>query len=101
MGCTSPQEKIEDNIMQLKMLRTEIQMERENKINQLSEIEKRKITHPKIPDYIDPEFALEKQVYYINRTDLEYKLPKENNGIEINKKPKKIKKAKSKKKNKK
>ena len=63
MGCSSPQEKIEDQMMKIKLLRIEIQMERENKINQLSEMTGNKIKYENIPDYIDPEFA--KQNYII------------------------------------
>ena len=70
MGCTTPKEKIEDQMMQIKLLRMEIQMERENKVNQLSQMEGRKITYQHIPDYIDPQFAAEKKIYYGNGTDI-------------------------------
>ena len=64
MGCSSPQEKIEDQMMKIKLLRIEIQMERENKINQLSEMTGNKIKHKNIPDYIDPEFAKQNYIIY-------------------------------------
>ena len=48
-------------MMQIKLLRMEIQMDRENKVNQLSQMEGRKITYQHIPDYIDPQFAAEKK----------------------------------------
>ena len=101
MGCTSSLEKIEDEMMQLKMLRMEIQMERENNINQLEEIENRKIIHPNIPDYIDPKFAIEKIINYMNRTKLKGEIPDETNEFEKNKNPKRIKMSKSKEKKKK
>ena len=94
MGCSSAREKIEDQMLQIKMLRMEIQMERENNINQLQEMEKRKITHPDIPDYIDPKFALQKKIYYINQTELMKNLPKEK--AITTKNLKKIKKVKNK-----
>ena len=74
----------------------EIQMERENNINQLQEMENRKITHPDIPDYIDPKFALQKKIYYINKTELVNNLPKEEEKAITTKNPKKTKKVKTK-----
>ena len=64
MGCSSPQEKIEDQMMKIKLLRIDIQMERENKIKQLSEMTGNKITYNNIPDYIDPEFAKQNYLFY-------------------------------------
>ena len=96
MGCSSTREKIEDQMLQIKMLRMEIQMERENNINQLQEMENRKITHPDIPDYIDPKFALQKKIYYINKTELVNNLPKEEEKAITTKNPKKTKKVKTK-----
>ena len=64
MGCSSPQEKIEDQMMKIKLLRIEIQMERENKINQLSEMTGKKIKYKNIPDYIDPDFAKNNFIIY-------------------------------------
>ena len=64
MGCSSPQEKIEDQMMKIKLLRIDIQMERENKIKQLSEMTGNKIKYNKIPDYIDPEFAKQNCIIY-------------------------------------
>ena len=63
MGCSSGREKIEEEMMNLILIRTEIQMDRENKINQLSEIEGKKIKYKNIPDYIDSKFAFENQIY--------------------------------------
>ena len=99
MGCTTSKEKIEDQMMKIKLLKIEIQMERENKINQLSQMEGRKITYQQIPDYIDPQFAKEKIIYYVNGTEIMEEISKETKGNN-NKltKLKKISKSKKKKK---
>ena len=64
MGCSSPQEKIQDQMMKIKLLRIEVQMERENKINQLSDMIGKKIKYKNIPDYIDPKFAKNNLIIY-------------------------------------
>ena len=64
MGCSSPQEKIEDQMMKIKLLRIDIQMERENKIKELSKMTGNKIKYSNIPDYIDPEFAKQNCIIY-------------------------------------
>ena len=79
MGCITPKEKIEDQMMQIKMLKMEIQMDRENKVNQLSQMEGRQITYQQIPDYIDPKFAQEKKIYYGNNTEIIERISKETN----------------------
>ena len=63
MGCGSPREKIEDEMMVYKLERMEIQMEKEKELKKLAEIEGHVIKRNQIPDYIDPEFAKEKQLY--------------------------------------
>ena len=63
MGCSGAREKIEDKIMLLKLERMEIQMEKEKELNKLSEIAGHKIKPGQIPDYIDPKFAKEKNIY--------------------------------------
>ena len=63
MGCGSPREKIEDEMMVYKLERMQIQMEKENELKKLAEIEGHAIERTKIPDYIDPEFAKEKKIY--------------------------------------
>ena len=70
MGCTSSREKIEDEIMKLKLVRMEIQMERENNINKLSEIDGKKINYNNVPDYIDPQFAKEKSILFGGSSDI-------------------------------
>ena len=63
MGCSGAREKIEDKMMLLKLERMEIQMEKEKELNKLSEIAGHKIKPGQIPDYIDPKFAKEKNIY--------------------------------------
>ena len=63
MGCSGPREKLEDQMMVMKLERMEIQMEREKQLKKLSEMDGRKIQKNNIPDYIDPEFAREKKLY--------------------------------------
>ena len=64
MGCTSgDKEKIEDQMMLMKLERMEIQMEKEKHAKKLSEMEGKDIKPGNIPDYIDPEFAKEKNIY--------------------------------------
>ena len=70
MGCSSAKEKIEDEMMDLQLIRTEIQMDRENLVNKLSEIEGKKIEYKRIPDFICPEFASGKRIYQCGFLDL-------------------------------
>lgn len=56
MGCGNTREKIENQIMEIKMARIELQMERYNQIEQLKGIDGQKISIPLIPDYIDNKF---------------------------------------------
>ena len=63
MGCGSPREKIEDEMMVYKLERMAIQMEKEKELQKLAEIEGHAIERNIIPDYIDPEFAKEKNIY--------------------------------------
>ena len=63
MGCSGAREKIQDKIMFLKLERIEIRIEKEKELNKLSEIEGHKIKPSQIPDYIDPKFARENNIY--------------------------------------
>ena len=63
MGCAGAREKIEDRMMLVKLERMEIQMEKEKELKKLSELEGHSIKRSHIPDYIDPKFAKEKQIY--------------------------------------
>ena len=63
MGCSGAKEKLEDQMMLVKLARMEIQMEKEKELKKLSEMEGKPIQRGIIPDYIDPEFAREKNLY--------------------------------------
>ena len=63
MGCSTIKENLENEIMKLQIQRIEIQMEK------LSKIEKHKIKPNIIPDYVDPKFAKERQIYIKNSKD--------------------------------
>ncbi len=63
MGCSGPREKLEDKMMLMKLERMEIQMEKEKELSKLSQIEGHKIKPSHVPDYIDPKFAKEKNIY--------------------------------------
>ena len=52
MGCATMKEKIESQIMLLKIERAEIGKEREEKIKQLEEMTGEKIYRKPIPDYL-------------------------------------------------
>ena len=91
MGCTSNREQIEDEIMKLKLVRMEIQMERENHINKLSEMDGKKITYNNVPDYIDPDFAKEKNILFGTSPEIIKKLSKETNKNETHKNENEIK----------
>ena len=57
MGCGSAREKIENEMMMLKLERTNVQMERKVNMKMLKEIDGVSPTGIKIPDYIDEHFA--------------------------------------------
>ena len=63
MGCAGAKEKIEDKMLLVKLERMEIQMEKEKHLKKLEEIEGHTIRRSYVPDYIDPKFAREKQIY--------------------------------------
>ena len=62
MGCSGEKEKIEDKMMEIKLERMEIKMEKEKELKKLCEMQGRSIKRTHIPDYIDPQFAREKQI---------------------------------------
>ena len=88
MGCAGAREKIEDKMMLMKLERMEVQMEKEKELKKLEEIEGHKIKRGHVPDYIDPKFAREKQIYDDDDDDDEI----ENKNTDDNKKGKKLKK---------
>ena len=53
MGCGDPREKIENQMLKMKMERTIIQMERKNQLKLLKDIDGFELKIPKIPDYIN------------------------------------------------
>ena len=95
MGCSGPREKLEDKMMLMKLERMEIQMEKEKELNKLSQIEGHKIKPGSVPDYIDPKFAKEKNIYDDDELD-----DKKTNANDKNKNKKGKDKSKSKKKDK-
>ena len=66
MGCGTPREKLEDEMMVYKLERLEVQMEKEKELKKLAEIEGHTIERNQIPDYIDPQFAKKKRMNYIS-----------------------------------
>ena len=66
MGCGGAKEKLEDQMMLMKLKRMEIQMEKEKELKKLSEMEGKPIQRGIIPDYIDPVFAKENNLYEDN-----------------------------------
>ena len=69
MGCSNTRENLENEIMQMQIKRLEIQMEKYNKLQKLSEIEKHKVKPNIIPDYILPKFSKEKKIHIKNSKD--------------------------------
>lgn len=59
MGCDNSKEKIEDQMMKMKMDRIELQMERYKALQQLKEIDGTDMKIPAIPDYVDENFIKE------------------------------------------
>ena len=84
MGCSSQREKLENEMMNVQIMRLEVQMEKYNHLKRLSEIDNQKFEYINvIPDYIDPKFAVEKKIYIKNnsdkKTDLAKKINKKRN----------------------
>ena len=63
MGCSGAKEKLEDRMMLVKLARMEIQMEKEKELKKLSEMEGKPVKRGIVPDYIDPVFAKERNLY--------------------------------------
>ena len=106
MGSSGSREEIENQMSLIKLKRMEIQVEKEKELKKLSEMDGKPISRVNIPDYIDPEFAKQKNLYieYVNqkekkvRTDIStQELSKKNikkkkeNSAELNKKKEEIK----------
>ena len=58
MGCGTAREKLENEMIMMKLQRIGIQMERQNQIKLLENIDGRKIRVPNIPDYLDSKFKI-------------------------------------------
>ena len=58
MGCGNAREKLENEMIMMKLQRIGIQMERQNQVKLLEGIDGRKIKVPNIPDYIDSKFIV-------------------------------------------
>ena len=52
MGCESAKEKIETQMMTLKLERADIMAEREDKLKELEKITGETVIRPEVPDYI-------------------------------------------------
>ena len=59
MGCGDTKEKLEDQMMKMKMSRIELQMERMKALQALKEMDGKEMKRPIIPDYIDQKFLQE------------------------------------------
>ena len=80
MGCSSQREKLENEMMNVQIMRLEVQMEKYNHLKRLSEIDNQKFEYINvIPDYIDPKFAVEKKIYIKNNSDKKTDLAKKIN----------------------
>ena len=79
MGCNNAKEKIEDQMMKLKMARIELQMERHNQLELLKGIDGKQFKTAPIPDYIDNKFL---ENYYLNNIKAS---SKQNNGETLRK----------------
>ena len=84
MGCENTKEKIEDQMMKIKMARIDLQMERMNQLELLKNIDGHQFKAPSIPDYIDKKFL---ENYFLKMT----KSTMNNNEEIIRKKSRQIK----------
>ena len=63
MGCGLAREQLENKMMAYKLQRMEVQVEKEKELKKLAEIEGHTVERHQIPDYIDPDFARERQLH--------------------------------------
>ena len=82
MGCGNSREKIEDQMMKLKMSRIEVQMERFNHLEKLKNMDGLQRKAPLIPDYIDQNFINDYFLKKMNSTS---------NGDTLRRKPRRSK----------
>ena len=74
MGSSGSREEIENQMSLIKLKRMEVQVEKEKELKKLSEMEGKPISRVGIPDYIDPEFARQKNIYIENGNQEERKV---------------------------
>ena len=86
-------------MMLMKLERMEVQMEKEKHLKKLSEIEGHSVKGVEVPDYIDPQFAKDNNIYNDDDDGDDEDKKTDANG-KLNKKDKKGKKDKDKKKEK-
>ena len=55
MGCATAKEKLESQIMQIKLQRVDIRTEREDRIKQYQQLTGEKLERKQIPDYFIPD----------------------------------------------
>ena len=69
MGCGNPREKVENEMIKMKMQRTVIQMERKTQLKLLRDINGKDLKFQKIPDYIDESMCTNQDVKKIKKTE--------------------------------
>ena len=71
MGCGNTKEKIENEMMEIKIARIELQMERYKDLQLLKDMDGKEIKRSTIPDYIDQEFLKEKiiKINHLNQEE--------------------------------
>ena len=62
MGCEMTREKLEDKMIEIKLRRMEIVMEKDKELKNLAQMLGKSVKKTYIPDYIDPKFAKEMQI---------------------------------------
>ena len=85
MGCSSPKENLEDQIMILKLKRVAFQMEREKNLKILSEIEGRNIDDNNLPEYLSSRNVKQSKninmKYHEEKNEVSNEVKIENNNI--------------------
>ena len=67
MGCSDPREKIENEMVKMKMERIIIQQERQHQLKLLKDIDGKELNIQKIPDYIDESAYTNQETKRIKR----------------------------------
>ena len=66
MGSSSSREEIENKMSLIKLKRMEIQVQKEKELKKLADIDGNAVKGTQVPDYIDPEFAKQKNLFTEN-----------------------------------